>query len=220
MEQFKDIDWNEVHERLTHTAVRLFNASRFATDERVLESFGDGFQDLAQEVIFELLDQRVKWKPAAHGPATTKSVSAFLSAVLRNDFIDRVRAKRLTGQLSIEKVTEGAAVELIADPADSTPAVDQVLAHREVFRGRRKRLEDDFKERPDDELQMYVMLQFDGDRYVPYTPRDAAKELGMDVKQVYLLKDKLERRLNRIFKEELEAARAAEHERTYEQEAR
>jgi len=223
MDQFKDVDWNEVHERLTHTALRLFNASRFASDERVLQSFGDGFQDLPQEAILDLLDQAkpgVKWNSAVRGPATTKSVAAYLSAVLRNDYLDRVRAKRLKGQRSIVKTTDGEDLEFVVDPADPAPTIEDVLARRQVFGNLKKRLDDDFKARLDDDLQLYVMLQFDEDRYVPYTPRDAAAELGIDVEQVYLLKEKLERRLNRIFKEELQAAHAAEQEGPYEQKAR
>ncbi len=60
---------------------------------RVLASFGDGFEDLPQEVILALLDEdnpKVTWS-GARGPATTAGVVAYLRTVLRNDFYDRVR---------------------------------------------------------------------------------------------------------------------------------
>jgi len=223
MEQFKDVDWIEVLERLTLDSLRLFNASRFATEERVLASFGDGFEDLPQEVILELLDEdnpKVTWSNA-RGPATTAGVVAYLRSVLRNDFYDRVRRKRLKKQRSIVMSTaDDEEVRYLVDPADPTPGVEDILIRHEHVAPLRKRLDDDFKARPDDDLQLYLMLQFDGDEYVPYTPRDAAKELGVEAKQIYLLKEKLERRINRLFKEELAAARAEGQERPYEQEAR
>ena len=211
MEQFKDVDWVEALERLTLEALRWFNSGRFATDERVLESFGDGFEDLAQEAILELLDERnpkVTWS-ASRGPATTNGVVAYLRAVIRNDFHDRVRRKRLKGQRSIERPAEGEdGVQFVVEPPDSGTSADDVLIRRETLEPVRKRLDDDFKLRPDENLQLYLMLQFDGDRYAPYTPAEAARELGMDVKEIYLLKEKLERRLHRLFKAELEAVRA------------
>jgi len=223
MEQFKDVDWIEVLERLTLESLRLFNASHFATEERVLASFGDGFEDLPQEVILGLLDEdnpKVTWS-SARGPATTAGVAAYLRKVLRNDFYDRVRRKRLKKQRSIVTSTaDDEEVSYLVESPDPTPAVDDLLIRHEHVAPLRKRLDEDFKARPDEDLQLYLMLQFDGDEYVPYTPRDAAKELGVDVKQIYLLKEKLERRMNRLFKEELEAARAEAHERPHEQEAR
>ncbi len=222
MEHFSDVDWIEVLERLTLETLRLFNASRFAEEERVLASFGDGFEDLAQNAILDLLDEanpKVTWS-ASRGPATTDGVIAYLRIVVRNDFYDRVRRKRLKGQRSLVKPTDNEDVEFIVEPLDPAPAVEDVLIRRETFEPLRKRLEDDFKARPDDDLQLYLMLQFDGDQYVPYTPRDAAVELGIDVKQIYLVKEKLERRINRLFKEELAAAIAEKDEKPYEQEAR
>lgn len=223
MEQFGDVDWIEVLERLTLESLRLFNASRFAADERVLASFGDGFEDLAQDVILELLDEensKVTWS-TARGRATTRGVVAYLEVVLRNDFYDRVRRKRLKEQRSIVSSTaDDDDVTYLIEPTDSARSVEEALMIRERVAPLRQRLDDDFVARPDNDLQLYLMLQFDGGEYVPYTPRDAAKELGIDVKQVYLLKEKLERRINRLFKEELGAARAEAHERPYEQEAR
>jgi DNA-directed RNA polymerase specialized sigma24 family protein len=223
MERFNNVDWIEVLERLTLESLRLFNASRFATEERVLASFGDGFEDLAQEVILELLDEenpKVTWS-TARGPATTAGVTAYLRVVLRNDFYDRVRRKRLTKQRSIVTSTvDDDDVTYLVEPTDAARSVEEVLINHEHIAPLRERLDDDFKARPDEDLQLYLMLQFDSDEYVPYTPRDAAKELGIDVKQVYLLKEKLERRINRLFKEELDAARAEAQERPYEQEAR
>jgi DNA-directed RNA polymerase specialized sigma24 family protein len=223
MQQFIDVDWSEVLERLTLESLRLFNASCFAEEERVLASFGDGFEDLAQEVILELLDEqnpKVTWS-TARGPATTAGVTAYLRVVLRNDFYDRVRRKRLRKQRSIVSSTvDDDDVTYLVDPADPARSAEDMLIVHERVAPLRQRLNDDCKVRPDEDLQLYLMLQFDGDEYVPYTPKDAAKELGIDVKQVYLLKDKLERRINRLFKEEIDAARAEAHERPYEKEAR
>lgn len=223
MEQFKDVDWLEVLERLTLESLRLFNASRFAREERVLASFGDGFEDLAQKTILDLLNEdnpKVTWS-AARGAATTRGVVAYLAAVLRNDFYDLVGRKRLKKQQSLVTSTaDDEDVAYLVDPHDSAAAVDATLIRHEHVASLRQRLSEDFETRPDDDLQLYVMLQFDGDEYVPYTPREAAKELGVDVKQIYLLKEKLERRINRIFKAELERTRAEVRERPHEQEAR
>ncbi|MEO8035826.1 MAG: hypothetical protein ABI837_15425 [Acidobacteriota bacterium] len=223
MEEFREVDWNEVHERLLAVSLRMFAASRFADSERVLESYGVGFEDLAQEMIMKLHDPdepKVTWNATVRGKATTKGVFIYLAAVLRNDFLDLVRAKRNKGQRSLYVPTEGDHVRLRVDPRDPDRLTDDSLTHNETHWSLRKRLDDDFVARPDDDLQFYVMLQFDGDRYVPYKPREAAEALGIDAKELYLLKDKFERRLRRLFKIEINAARAEERENSYEQEAR
>lgn len=215
MEQFKGVDWIEVLERLTHESLRLFNAGRFAADERVLESFGDGFEDFAQTAIIDLLDEEnstVKWD-AARGAPSTEGVLAYLKTVVKNDFLDRVRRKRLKGQRSLVTSANGSdTVEYLVEPSDPAPLPDSALATRQPST-MRQRLADDFKARPDDELELYVMLQFDGESWAPYAPREAAQELGMDVKRVYLLKERLERRINRLFKDELAAVASRRHER-------
>jgi hypothetical protein len=221
MEHFRSVDWPEVLERLTLEALRLFQASRFTRDG-VLASFGDGFEDLAQDVILAFLDEtnpKVSWN-AARAHATTDGVVAYLRPVLQHDFLDRVRRKRLKNQHNLVKASEDEEkVAFVVDPRDPSPDAEALLVRRETLAPLRKRLEDDFQKRPDDSLQLYVMLQFDGDDCVPYPPREAAAELGIEAPAIYLLKEKLERRLNRLFKEELNAARARQ-ERLHEQEAR
>ncbi len=220
MEHFRGVDWIEVHERLTLVALRMFEASRFADDERVLESFGVGFEDLPQDLITKILDPeypKLTWNAAIRGPATTLEVTKFLSKVLQNDFLDMVRANRSKRQRSIHVPTEGEDVRLRVDPADPAAALDDDVLHRLTFAPLRKRLDDDFIVRPDDELQLYLMLQFDGERYVPYKPQDAAQELGVDVKKIYLLKEKFERRLHRLFRKELEVADVEKREPLHDQ---
>src|SRR4029079_14187350 len=168
MEQFNDVDWIEVLERLTLESLRLFNASRFAIEERVLASFGDGFEDLGQDVILALLDEsnpKVTWS-SARGAATTAGVVAYLRKVLQNDFYDRVRRKRLKKQRSIvTSTTDDEEVSYVVEPVDPTRGTDDILIRHEHVAPLRKRLNDDFKARPDDELELYLMLQFDGDEY-------------------------------------------------------
>lgn len=230
MEQFKDVDWLEVLDRLTLESLRMFNANRFVSGERVLASYGDGFEDLAQRAILDLLDEdnpKLTWS-AVKGPATTRGVVALLSTALRHDYLDMVRAKRLKGQIPVVASTDDDdEVTHIRELTAPGAAADERLLKREETRirhediaQRRKRLDDDFKARPDEDLQLYLMHVLDGGDYTHHTPRDVAKELGVDVKQIYLLKEKLERRINRLFKEELAAAPAGEQERPHEPEAR
>lgn len=206
---FSGVDWVEVYERLTLAAFRFFGAARFAGMERLLESYGDGPEDLANEVICALLDPEntsVTWSTTARGIPTTKGVVAFLEATMKHDYLDKIRAKRRKMQSSLYVPGEtDDEVRLGIDPPEPEEDIETQLATRSTLEPLRKRLDDDFAARPDDELQLYIMLQFDGDRYVPYKPREAAQELGVPVERIYLLKEKFERRLLRLFRSELEA---------------
>ena len=223
--QFPGVDWVEVHERLTLAAYRLFGAAHLAGAERLLESYGVGPEDLANEVLCALLDPEnmsVTWNTGTRGAPTTKGIVALLVTTMKHDYLEKVRAKRRKAQHSLY-VPGGAddEVRLLVDPVEPAEDIRTRLvtrAHREPLR---KRLDEDFAARPDDELQLYIMLQFDGDRYVPYKPREAAQELGVPVERIYLLKEKFERRLLRLFRSELEAAQAArKRDKAYEQEKR
>lgn len=221
-EQFRDVDWVEVYERVTLAAYRMFAAAGMAGAEHVLASFGVGPEDMAGEVVCALVDgtnEKVTWNSAHRGAPTTVGVVKFLVTVMRHDFRDKVRAKRRKGQDSLHagREDDDGNVHLRVDPPDPTESVETRL----IVASLRKRLDDDFLAKPDDELQLYVLTQFDDSRPMPYPPREAAAQMGVPVERIYLLKEKLERRLLRLFKAELDAAHLPEHEkRRHEQEAR
>jgi len=206
-----DVDWAEVHERLVLAACRLFSIAPLAGEDRVLESFGVGPEDLANDAICHLVDPEnsaVRWDHAAHGLPTTRGVVKYLDAVIRNDFLDKVSAKRRKLQNPLYVGNGDDQVHLRIDPPDPTKSIEVELADRSVRQPLGERLQRDFAARPDDDLRRYVELQFDGDRFVPYKPRDAADLLGVPVENIYLLKEKLERRLLRLFRGELAATQS------------
>jgi hypothetical protein len=88
---------------------------------------------------------------------------------------------------------------LSLDPADPEANIEAELVRLSEVREFRARLEADFAARPDDDLRRYVNLQLDGDRYTPYKPREAAEALGLSIETIYLLKERFERRLMRLF---------------------
>jgi hypothetical protein len=209
---FAEVDWVDVHERLVLAAFRLFRTVQFATDEPLLESYGAGPEDLAHDVLSAFLDPKntsVMWNKTKYGNPTTQGVVAMLVTTMKRDFIEKVRAKRRKDQQSLYVPDEkGGGVRLRLDRKDPAESAEAQLARRAHYEPLRKRLDEDFTVQPDDELQLYVMLQFDNDRFIPYKPRDAAQELGIPVERIYLLKQKLERRLMRLFRTELEGSEA------------
>jgi DNA-directed RNA polymerase specialized sigma24 family protein len=221
-EHFRDVDWVDVYERVTLAALRMFAAAGMVGADHALASFGVGPEDMAGEVLCALLDptnEKVVWNSAHRGVPTTIGVVKFLVTVMRHDFRDKVRAKRRKRQddLYTDREDEDGNVQLRVDPRDQTESVETRL----IVASLRKRLDDDFLAKPDDELQLYVMTQFDDGRPEPYPPREAAAQMGVPVERIYLLKEKLERRLLRLFKDELEAAHLPNNEkRRHEQEAR
>src|SRR6266511_4200545 len=221
-EHFRDVDWVEVYERATLASYRMFASAGMVGADQALASFGVGPEDMAGEVVCALLDpanEKVVWNSAHRGAPTTIGVVKFLVTVLRHDFRDKVRANRRKRQDSIytEREDEDGNVQLRVDPNDQTDSVETRL----IVASLRKRLDDDFLAKPDDELQLYVLTQFDDGRPMPYPPGEAATQMGVPVERIYLLKEKLERRLLRLFKAELEAAHLPDHEkRRHEQEAR
>jgi len=219
MEHFTNVDWVDVYERVTLAAVRLFAADGMVGTDHALASYGIGPEDFAAEVICKLIDERdrsVTWR-VERGTPTTDGVVTLLVAVLKRDIADKLRAKRRKRQDSMVVEVPDEEPVLQVDPIDREPDAEARLIQRSL----RKRLEDDFLARPDDELQLYVMLQFDDTLPVPYPPRDAAEQLGVPVERIYNLKDKLERRLHRLYREELRALHAPTTEkRRNEQEAR
>jgi len=219
MEHFTNVDWVDVYERVTLAALRLFAADGMVGVDHALASYGMGPEDFAAEVICRLVDERdtgVTWKPE-RGTPTTEGVVKYLVVVLKRDIADKLRAKRRKRQDSMAVETGDEEPVLRIDPPDPEPDVERRLIQQSL----RKRLEDDFVAKPDDELQLYVMLQFDDAIPVPYPPREAAEQLGIPVERIYLLKDKLERRLHRLFRDELQALHPLTIEkRRNEQEAR
>lgn len=219
MEHFTNVDWVDVYERVTLAALRLFAADGMVGVDHALASYGMGPEDFAAEVICRLIDERdtrVTWKPE-RGTPTTEGVVKFLVVVLKRDIAEKLRAKRRKRQDSMVVETGDEEPMLRIDPPDREPDAERRLIQQSLL----KRLEDDFVAKPDDELQLYVMLQFDDTLPGPYTPREAAEQLGIPVERIYLLKDKLERRLHRLFRDELQAQHTPTTEkRRDEQEAR
>ena len=222
MQEFKDVDWVAVRERLTVVAYRLFLADRVVAGGPALAGFGTGPEDLAHTVLCALLDPddgSVRW-PAAAGSATTETVTAFLVTVMKRDFLDLMRSKRRKLQVPIEiRDAEGEAVDS-HERVDPAPDVaDQVMVG-ESLATLLLRLEADFAERPDEELQLYVWHIFRDGEYHSYTPAECGKALGLPADRIYRLKAKLERRLHRLYASELRNQVPGNTETRHEQEAR
>jgi DNA-directed RNA polymerase specialized sigma24 family protein len=224
MEQpFRQVDWEEVRERLTLGAWRLFVARRVVGGGPLVPGFGSGPEDLAHGLLCALLDPEdhtVHWNQATRGIATTQGVTAYLMTAMKNDFLDLRRAKRRGAQVPLQTAKPDGTVVVTHEPPDPEPDAETQIMEQESQVPFLKRLEEDFEAHPDDELQMYVLLQFEDGKYAPYKPREAADELGVSVERIYLLKEKLERRVLRLFRDELrEPVRRSHQENSYEQEA-
>jgi len=202
-ENFRNIAWGEVLERLTLVACRLFGLVRFARDtEKVLESFGTGPGDFASQVILSLLDpddSSVTWNQDVYGEATTAGVVRYLETVMRNDYRDKAAARRRKGQepLYVRSDDDGED-KLSLDPADPTMGAEEALVDRSAVELLKKRLDDDLAARPDVELQRYVNLLFEDERCLSYKPGEMAAALELPVERVYLVKERLGRRVMRL----------------------
>ncbi len=206
--EFPEVNWREVLDRLRLAAYRLFGIAKLAGYERVLESFGIGPEDLANDVLMSFISRQAakrSWDTAAYGEPNTRSVFKYLERALINDFNDKDAATRRKTQQSL--YTDGdEGGNRASEPIDANPSPEAIVLHRDAVEKAKARMAQDFTEHPDSDLERYFELQFDGDRYLPYKPRGAAAQLRLDVREIYLLKDKLERRIYRIFGTELSLA--------------
>ena len=203
---FRGVDWAELREMLSLFARRLFIAEGL-TEGGVLPSFGDDAEDLVHQLLRAFLDpddNRLRWDSRKHGKPDTAGVFKYLCTALKHDFIDRRRPSRSrqTGDLSAVEnrdLRHGSTLNPAGLKVESGNDHDDDTVNR-IHRGQILELIlTDLDQRPDEDLETYVLLQFEkGEEYAGYKPQKTAEMLGWEVSRVNSTKKRFERRLHRL----------------------
>jgi DNA-directed RNA polymerase specialized sigma24 family protein len=196
---FSAVDWELLIKRLLAYTHKMFMTAGLLRGE-VLRPHGASPEDFVFEAMQQLLDpndSRVAWA-SSRGRPTTEGLFRYLSKVIRNDFVDRRKARtqhaKTEGLVRRTRPGEGHEEDAV-DPADvRNPSEDELLC-----KVNRERLLSVLLDRAsgDRELEEYLLLQCcDGD-YKGFTPQEAAEALGTTATNIQNRK----RRCRRLFED-------------------
>lgn len=201
---FSGVDFRTLLDRLLlHACRRVFRNG--ILDGQVVRPFGKSPEDYVAEAVGRFLDPEdhaVQWSES-RGKATTESVFAYLAQVVTNDIRDDVRGvPRRTTRTSIGSPTlEGHEQAPMDLPDRGQPTSADILdkIHRD-------RLFNLLLEgaKGDEELEEYLMLQYEAGDYVAYTPQRAAELLGTTVDNINNRKKRCTRLCGRFLEPPLE----------------
>jgi DNA-directed RNA polymerase specialized sigma24 family protein len=216
-----DVDAEEVLKKLTLYARRLFFVYCGLTGtETALQGVGTGPDDLAVATLLKFLDPEdytVTWKQK-HGTPTTAGVVAYLRTVLKNDFLDLLKAKAHETTVIVKAHQEGEHEQDEDRGSQRTLTLDEFASAAEGPEGKaireqmHARLLAQFEEEPD--LRDLLEAQLDPDGYRAYTNQDLAllllappgetltpDALAGAVSEIENRKKRLDRRLRKILAE-------------------
>jgi DNA-directed RNA polymerase specialized sigma24 family protein len=193
-----EVDFEQVLYRLALHAQSLFTAAACLgrRDELVLPG-GDSAADLASATLLKLLDPldtSVTWTPTK-GPPTTAGVLAYLREVLRRDFLDFVRSKRVTTSVypdderaDRQDLSESTIDQRVASYAN--PEDEHLQSERLVW------LVEQFKDDP--ELLEILRLQLEPAGYNVFSSQELAKRLSTTVVEIENRRRRVIRRLRKL----------------------